>query len=414
MRKVKILTLIILLLILPFIFGGCWDKVELSNMVIVAGLGVDLEANQQVKVTLECSNITQLGPSGENVIFTATGDTIYDAVRNVSSKVNKRLFWGHLQSWVIGRKAAEQGVKQFLTLPYYTQETSPLINVFIAEGNAEEVFRAKAGVGIYVGKSLAEIVNNEKSYGSGKVYPMTLEEIMTENVTPGVAITIPTLAVEQASGGGGGGSSSGGGGGSSGGSSSGGGSNGGGGGSGGAMSSTQTQQQGQVKVSGMAVLKKDTSLDFLIKDKECLAVLCWKNLAKYFSVVIEKDNNITINLENAKWKLTKKWDFKNKILNVSVSAQMYVIEMEKYIDFSQQKNLDDIRKKAEVELGKMLKESWEKSVKEKSDYLFIADELHNYHNLDWKKLEKKWPENMQDFKLNINVKCDIKVTREAV
>lgn len=421
MRKVKILSLIILLLILPFMFGGCWDKVELSEMVIVVGFGIDIDTNNQVKVTLECSHVTQLGGGGNSALFTATGETMYDAIRNASSQINKKLFWGHLQTFVIGRKAAEQGVIQFLNLFYYTQETSPLIYVFIAEGSAEEVFRSKAGVAIYVGDGLAEIINNEKNDGSGKAYPISIQEIMDGSQIKGASITIPAIAVEQVAGGtsgaststGGGGSSGGGGGGSSGSGGSGGGGSSGSGGSSGGMSSAQTQQPGQVKISGMAVLDKDTKLDFMIKDKECVATLCWRNLAKSFAIVVEKDNN-KINLETARWKLKKKWDSKDKVLNVTVSTQIYIAEMDKYIDFSNRKELDDLENKTEKELEKMLKDAWKKSVKEKSDYLFISQELHDYHNLEWKKLEKKWPEAMKDYKLNVHVKCNIKINREAV
>ncbi|MGM0883970.1 MAG: Ger(x)C family spore germination protein [Bacillota bacterium] len=113
-RKAFFLLTVCMLMLL----SGCWDLRYLDKLGVVLAMGVDDDPSgkQKLRLTVQVvlpQNVaaeTKGGTGGTPVTtFTETGDTIFEAIRKMSAKTSRRLFFSHTQMLIIGEKMARKG-----------------------------------------------------------------------------------------------------------------------------------------------------------------------------------------------------------------------------------------------------------------------------------------------------------------
>ena len=89
---------IIILLIGVFLLTGCYDNVELNNLAIVSGVGIDYY-NDEYYLTYEILNDIKTDDNTTMKSFTAEGHgkTISEAATDVNYKVGKKPYFAHLK-----------------------------------------------------------------------------------------------------------------------------------------------------------------------------------------------------------------------------------------------------------------------------------------------------------------------------
>ena len=152
MRKALSCLLVILLM---FSLGGCWDQIEIQDRAFIQGIGIDLaedpEHPDHYLITLE---IPKLGASaqgesggvqgnggGENFwLLAGTGPYIYDTARELANRANLDLFLGHTRVVVISKAVAEEGLDKILDFFERHREFTRRFQVVIAADKAKDVF----------------------------------------------------------------------------------------------------------------------------------------------------------------------------------------------------------------------------------------------------------------------------------
>lgn len=102
---------IILILLLT---SGCWNYQELNEYAIVTGMAVDIEDNKY-KISFLIAN----GNKNENEqtktsIITGHGDSIYDAIKDISLMSPKELYISHLSVVIISEELAQKGISNLI------------------------------------------------------------------------------------------------------------------------------------------------------------------------------------------------------------------------------------------------------------------------------------------------------------
>ena len=102
---------IILILLLT---SGCWNYQELNEYAIVTGMAVDIEDNKY-KISFLIAN----GNKSENEqtktsIITGHGDSIYDAIKDISLMSPKELYISHLSVVIISEELAQKGISNLI------------------------------------------------------------------------------------------------------------------------------------------------------------------------------------------------------------------------------------------------------------------------------------------------------------
>ena len=159
LNQVRVI-LIILLLIIPLLLMGCWNRREVNDLNLVTAIGIDrmlAEGKPRYLVTLHTLNSIQSRrgtDSGGLQFSTATpggilsmeGDTVYDAIRNFTLRSSRQMFLAHTQVLIIGEETAREGINQILDICLRHRDIRMRTWVVVCEGTAQEALQAHSDI----------------------------------------------------------------------------------------------------------------------------------------------------------------------------------------------------------------------------------------------------------------------------
>jgi len=98
---------------------GCWDRKELNEQALIFAWGMDVSKDKGYQSTAQFAIPYEMeGSSGgdSKAFFTisGTGKSVYEAAKDMQTKVSRSWFAGHRRVIVIGEKLAQQGLSYIL------------------------------------------------------------------------------------------------------------------------------------------------------------------------------------------------------------------------------------------------------------------------------------------------------------
>jgi spore germination protein KC len=148
MRWIRLLT-IIQIIFLPFLLSGCWSAKEIHNLGIVNAMGIDVNDAGEFEITTVIVKPSLLFPQSiggsqdtkqnKYLIETATGQTILEAMSQLSKSISNRIYFGHLDVVVFGEKAAKEQMMPALDFMSRENELRPNIYLLVTKGKAAEL-----------------------------------------------------------------------------------------------------------------------------------------------------------------------------------------------------------------------------------------------------------------------------------
>ena len=143
----KIVAFIFIIAMLPIIFCGCWNYREIDTLAIVAGMAIDkdIKTNKYILTTEIITTQTQGTSSNmSSEFYSAEGDGIFSAARNMIGKTGLKLFWSDAKVIIISEAVAKEGVIPATEWVNRAHEIRADIWIMIAQGNtAAEILKAK-------------------------------------------------------------------------------------------------------------------------------------------------------------------------------------------------------------------------------------------------------------------------------
>lgn len=185
MRRYRVGVLV--LLTLPMLATGCWDRVEIEERGFVVGAGIDVAEEEQaengkylltfqfvVPGGLQSKESGGKGGSKGEAYFnlTSAGNTMFSAARNMSYRTSRSPYLQHNRLILISEELAMRGeFVKTLDLFLRDHEMRRAAKVMVAEGKASELLEVKPRnekIPIMYFESTAE--NPSKS---ARIYPPT-------------------------------------------------------------------------------------------------------------------------------------------------------------------------------------------------------------------------------------------------
>lgn len=163
--------LVFVVLLKPLLLGGCWDRVEINDVALITGLGIDQKNKQTVELTAEMHIPKVIGGGGggeggtggpQTVVRSGEGNTIVDAISNLQLKLPREVFWGQTKVIVFGEKMAKGGIR--VPLDFLTRHPEPRLraHVFVAKGTAKDVLALHPPLERSPSEVLREIAKSEE------------------------------------------------------------------------------------------------------------------------------------------------------------------------------------------------------------------------------------------------------------
>ena len=145
---------------------GCWNRREIETLGFVLAFGVDQREDGRVEVTAELAKPGAMarregGGGGKEKpykTYSASGKTLFDAIRNVTRESPRKLWFGHNQLVVIGEEMARRGVLPVLELMERDHELRREMWVLVARGKAKDVIEAEIDLEKTPAKGLMRLI----------------------------------------------------------------------------------------------------------------------------------------------------------------------------------------------------------------------------------------------------------------
>ncbi|MDQ0339859.1 spore germination protein KC [Caldalkalibacillus uzonensis] len=164
------LGLTVLIFSQVFLLAGCWDRIEVDDLAIIQGVGID-KKDDQIELAVELSipegaaqGAGQDGGGGGAPPFyveAATGKTVADALSKLQMKVPRQLFWGQTGLIVIGQSLAEDGIQGSLDFFGRYPDSRFRIKVFVTEEDPKKILGALPHLGDTSTEALKELAKME-------------------------------------------------------------------------------------------------------------------------------------------------------------------------------------------------------------------------------------------------------------
>ncbi|MHA6481378.1 Ger(x)C family spore germination protein [Paenibacillus sp. strain BS8-2] len=195
-------TILGIALILPL--AGCWDIRYLDKLGVVIALGVDDDPSEKfryeltVQVVLPQNATTGDGGGNGSPVMTLTerGDTLFEAIRKMSAKTSRRLFFSHTQLLVISEKTARKGIYPLMDLIDRNADIRADISIVIARNvSAAKLLKIRTQMESVPANQMKEMITVDQK-AKGQVYSMLVRDVTRISNSPSQAFALPAMGVD--------------------------------------------------------------------------------------------------------------------------------------------------------------------------------------------------------------------------
>ncbi|SEI04299.1 spore germination protein KC [Halobacillus karajensis] len=196
-KRIRLFHSMILLVAL-LTLTGCWSSDEINNLSTITLIGIDENDTGEVEVTavivkphtLFAETAVDGSEQSKFLIETTTGESIFDAVSDLSSTTSERIYFGHVNAIVFGERAARK--RMVSSLDFFKRETDfrPNTNVLVARGKASQLVQATPHLNVTLGMELEDLVLSNKYSETDMVEDVTqfMKDLSSDTKDPTTGI----------------------------------------------------------------------------------------------------------------------------------------------------------------------------------------------------------------------------------
>lgn len=186
----RILALVLLHIVVTLLISGCWNRRELNELAIAVAAGVDW-VDDRYRLTVQVAIPGQLtakrsgGSQAPATLYTAEGDTIFEAARRMTQISPRKIYFSHLRMFLIDEAMAREGIAKVLDLLSRDHEFRPDFYLVVTKGaTAEETLKIMTSMETIPANKLYESLQiSEKTWSPSMA--VTLDELINDLVSTG-------------------------------------------------------------------------------------------------------------------------------------------------------------------------------------------------------------------------------------
>ncbi|MBJ6360313.1 Ger(x)C family spore germination protein [Paenibacillus sp. GCM10012307] len=366
----RFLKTCLLLSVLPLL-GGCWSQINFDQLTVVSSLGLDLNPDKRLEVTIQLVNPTlPISAGGGNqqrrsiATYSAVGATVEDALETIRQQAKKSLFFPQTRVVMIGERLARKGLDG--VMDYFWRNQYQNFNSF--------VLISKEPVRQALGKSqeLQAVPADEwKAYLESKYYKSLSGAIELYQFLPrlnqsGYAAAVPGLRSAESYG----------------------------------------ANQRIMAIEELAVFRHERLVGWMNSD-ETQMVSWLSGMAKSgsFKVKIDEGTIISFQMNPVAVRLTPVFDGERITLKVKMVAEAGIVTSTAELNLAD----PDFNRKLVRSLTDHLQRQTEHTVYKlfrtyRTDSIGFGETIHRKAPSKWKKLKKDWEERLKTIKVEPEIK----------
>ncbi|MGP4081653.1 Ger(x)C family spore germination protein [Pseudalkalibacillus sp. R45] len=377
-----LLQVTLLILILPFL-TGCWNSRQLTDLALVMGMGFDLTEEGQYKVSFQVAGPNSStsrfsGGSDKNppvIVFTATGDTIFEALRRGANSVPRRMFFSHTSTIIVSEEIARRGLSDMLDLLDRDPEFRTQIYILIArENSAEKLLRQLTPLEeIPARKITGSLKNTENMIGTGVTttvdeFIQTIISKKRQPIISGIKSDMHPSIEEDLAG------------------------------------------DPNLVIDGLGIFKGDRLQEW-VTDRDARGVLL--TMGKIKSTIInlscrQEEDKIAIEVIRSKTSLKVNMEQDLPQLKVDLDLEGNIAEVNCPLAIETSEVVHHLEQKTEKELKKEIEKAIRSAQEKQLDVFGFGEELYRKQPKVWKEFEKDWGNLFSEAEVTVNTNVQIR------
>lgn len=386
--KRTVFSLFSLLCICAVFLTGCWDQRELNTIALVMALGLDkTKGKEGYRVSYEVVNPTEIsGKTGTGrttpvTVYSSSGSTIFEALRNGAEVSPRQLMISHINLIVIGEELAKEGVHGILDFFERDDEGRLTSNLVIARDvKAEEVLKTLTPIEKIPALAIkGKLETMAKKLSKG--YSIELDEVIREALRKGGGPAISGVQMLES-------------------------------GSSGSKESAikATTPAAVIRLSGLAMFKQGKLVGWLNGETARGATII-NNKLRGSAVSIgckQKKRGLSIEVRRSKTKIKTSIRNHTPIIHLFVKQEGSIGQIFCAIDLKKSKEIRKLEKKWAQQTKKEVQNAISQAQKSQTDIFGFGEALERTNKQEWKKIEKNWGDIFATSKVEVHVEARIR------
>ncbi|CAG7637075.1 Spore germination protein B3 [Paenibacillus solanacearum] len=180
---------------------GCWSRVELNEYAIGMGVAVD-KTGGKYDVSVQTVDPSELSPKQGGggggspvVLYKASGDSVAEALRDMTRTSPRKIYLGHLRILAIGESTAREGLKEILD--YFKRNNALRTDfdiVIIKDRKAEEALKILTPIErIPAAQMFESLETSDKQLA--RIMRVSMDVLLADLTTEGKSLVLPGLGI---------------------------------------------------------------------------------------------------------------------------------------------------------------------------------------------------------------------------
>ncbi|KRF43697.1 Ger(x)C family spore germination protein [Paenibacillus sp. Soil787] len=369
------------ILLIPLVITGCWDRMEINDIGLVMGTGLDLLEDGNIRATLQISvpspsSQTTGGSSKEGdrfFLISEVGKSLSDLEQKLQQKMSRTLFFSHRSVILIGESLARHGINDILDSFSRQPRNRLKTYIFVVRGmKAEDLLQVPYPYELVPAEALKEM---QIMRGDG--VSTTLRDFLiasaSEGIYPAVGVLEPTHF----------------------------------------FSSSQKDKDELFRMKGTAIFKSSALVGFL-NNEETHAFLWFKKNKKTDKIVAilpEGKGNAGYILTSSEVIIEPNMKGNHLQFHVGIKGTGNLVENNSRLDVSQPNNHKLIKKALENQVEHDLKVFLRKiQTQYKTDIVGFGQQLQRKDPQKWRIVEEQWDRYFAAAEISVSVNLTISNT----
>ena len=370
MKKIFVVVFTLFILLLS---SGCYNYKEINEMAIVSSIGIDKDdKNDKYIVSAQIMNSKESEDSEDSqiIVYTKEGDTIHEALRNVTLESPRKLYGNHLSKIVLSEEVAKEGIDNVLdTFNRLSEVRNEFIITVVKDNKASDVLKVLTSTETipaeYVKLSLK--IADETS---GLTYTTKLDEFISLYLKKGIDPVVPVLKIDKKSK------------------------------KGTTIDNiTTTDPMSKIVIENLAVTNKG-KLETYLKSEEVIGYNFLRNQIQKMIIPVkcdDKNNYASIAILKNKTKSNTSKKDNKYIINFDINSEAIITEYNCESNLKNEKVIEKLEKDTEKKINRYIKKSLDKQKETKGKFLGLERLIY----LDYPKYK------IEDYSVKYNVKVNL-------
>lgn len=184
--------LLVLLLPLTLSLSGCWDAIDIKDLIIPFVGGYDYTSEGGQSKYIFTTNYPIFGQTKEKSdVMVTEGKTFGQTRVDRGNKSPRSFSFGDIKALLIGNELAGQGTKVMFDILFRNPQLSETIMLAVTQGRAEDIINLQPGSYETVGRNVIDLLKNS---GRNNFIPdETLHTFRINVLTPGFNPVLPVI-----------------------------------------------------------------------------------------------------------------------------------------------------------------------------------------------------------------------------